>query len=90
MLTNEHKFPLDATELGEREYEIWADESYPPYVLVVVRVEGHPPTFKVLDPKEQGREAFSSTDYVEVYHWLREDEFSRVAGRTKVLEWYEQ
>ena len=88
-MVDKHKHPLGEAELGEREYEVWADDSYPPYILVVVRV-AESASFKVLDPKEQSKEVFSSNDYVEVYHWLREDEFSRVEGRTRVLEWWEQ
>jgi hypothetical protein len=89
-MAEKQQHPLGERELGEREYELWADESYPPNVLLTVRVEGQAPTFKIVDPKEQNKEVFSSNDYVEVYNWLREDEFSRVEGRTKVLEWWEQ
>ncbi|MFL6228228.1 MAG: hypothetical protein ACJ741_05580 [Pyrinomonadaceae bacterium] len=76
-------------QLGERECEIWADESYPPFVLVLFREESIPPIFRVADIAE-GKEVFSSSNYEEVIHWLLEDEFSRVEGRTKILEWWEQ
>lgn len=78
------------TALGEREYEVWADDSYPPYILLVVRAEGARPAFKVLDPLEGNKVAFASDDYDEVWWWLREDEYSRVEGRTKILEVWEQ
>ena len=76
--------------VGEREFEVWADDSYPPYVLVLYREEKEPPAFVVRDPIEQNRVVFSSHNYEEVCLWLGEDEFSRVDGRMKILEWWEQ
>ncbi|HEX6625568.1 MAG TPA: hypothetical protein VF064_17770 [Pyrinomonadaceae bacterium] len=84
------QLPTGQTPLGEREYEVWADDSYPPYILVVIREEAEPPTFKVLGPSERNHVVFSSTDYDEVWWWLQEDEFHRVEGRAKILEWWEQ
>lgn len=84
------KLPTGHTELGEREYEVWADDSYPPYILLVVRTEGERPAFKILRPLEGNKVAFESDDYAEVRWWLLEDEFSLVEGRTKILEVWEQ
>lgn len=75
--------------LGEREFEIWADDNYPPYILLVTRTDSDRPIFKITDPRGS-KELFSSKDYMEIVYWLREDEFSRVEGRAKILEWWEQ
>jgi hypothetical protein len=30
---------------GEREFEVWTDDSYPPYVLLLYREEKEPPVY---------------------------------------------
>jgi hypothetical protein len=79
----------DDLPLGEREFEVWAEDNYPPYILLVTRTEGEEPVFKITDPRDKNKELFSSRDYMKIVHWLREDEFSRVEGETKILEWWE-
>jgi hypothetical protein len=61
---NEQEGPV-----GEREFEVWTDDSYPPYVLLLYREEREPATYVVSDPMEQHRVAFSSHSYEEVCSW---------------------
>jgi hypothetical protein len=82
--------PEQREALGEREYEVWADEQYPPYILVLYREEGDPPTYIVSDLRENNKVVFSSHSYEEVRRWLNEDEFGLVGARMKVQEWWEQ
>jgi hypothetical protein len=82
---NEQEGPV-----GEREFEVWTDDSYPPYVLLLYREEKEPPVYVIKDPKEQNRVEFSSYSYEEACSWLCEDEYSRITGRMKILEWWEQ
>lgn len=76
--------------LEEREYEVWADDTYPPYVLLLLREESALPTYKIINPAKNNKVEFVSDNYQEVTYWLLEDEYSRVEGRTKILEVWEQ
>jgi hypothetical protein len=82
--------PKQEGPLGEREYEVWADDQYPPYILLLYREERDPPAYVVTDPRENNKVVFSSHSYHEVCLWLSEDEFGLVEARMKVLEWWEQ
>jgi hypothetical protein len=82
---NEQEGPV-----GEREFEVWTDDTYPPYLLLLYREEREPTAYVVTDRLEQNGVLFSSHSYEELCSFLREDEFSRVRGRMKILEWWEQ
>jgi hypothetical protein len=47
---NEQEGPV-----GEREFEVWTDDNYPPCVLLLYREEREPSAYVVMDPLEKNR-----------------------------------
>jgi len=69
---------------------VWADDEYPPYILLLYREERDPPAYVVTNPAKNNKVVFSSHSYDEICQWLSEDEYGLVEARMKVLHWWEQ
>ncbi len=68
-------------DLGENEYEVWANGCFnPPRVLLVVSA-GEDGPFKILDPARENAMVFTAQDFVEVVAYLSEEDYERVKGR---------
>ncbi len=62
-------------------YEVWADETLaPPYLLML---EPGPPSFRIIDPQEQGKVCFECESYDKATDWLTEDEYVLVGRKER-------
>lgn len=66
-------------------YEIWCDEGLnPPYTLIVANYTDNSELISIIDPCENNKVIFSSSEYAEVKDFLLEDEYTMIKGRMSI------
>ena len=82
--------PFELTALTKPGYEVWASEEFTktrlyrlPHLLIVLYVDGEEP-LKIIDPQNNNEEIFSAADYLEIFDYLSEEEYTRVNGRMEI------